>query len=46
MGLHYFTFMGKNLENEKKLTPIWIMNSMNNVSIFNDSVTMNSVLSE
>ena len=25
MGLHYLTFMGGNLENKKKLTPVWII---------------------
>ena len=43
-------FMGRNLGNKKKLTPVRIMNSvslnnkniMNNIGIFNDSVTMNS----
>ena len=52
MGLHYLTFMGRKLENKKKLTPVRIMNSasinskniVNNVSIFNDSVVMTSIL--
>jgi hypothetical protein len=29
MGVHYITFMGRNLENGKKLTPVWNMNSAN-----------------
>ena len=48
MGLHYLIFMGRNLENRKKLTPTRIMNSanmhstniVNNVGVFNDSVAI------
>ena len=43
MGLHYFIFMGRNLENRKKLILVQIMNSkniMNSVGIFSDSVVM------
>ena len=54
MGLRYLTFMGRNLEFMKKLTPIQIMNSaimisikiMNDVSFSNDSATMISILGE
>ena len=54
MDLHHFTFMERNLENEKKLTPVKIMNNtgmnskniMNNVNIFNDSVAMNNIYKE
>ena len=37
MSLDYLIFMGRNLENKKKLTPIQIMNSvgMNNMTIVN-----------
>ena len=43
MGLHYLTFMGRNLENSKKLMLVRTMNSaslnsqniMNSVGIFN-----------
>ena len=43
MGFHYLTFMGRNLESRKKLTPVRLMNSaglnnkniMNSVGIFN-----------
>lgn len=53
MALHYLTFMGKSLENKKKLMPKWIMNNVglnainivDNVSIFSDSAIMNSILS-
>ena len=53
-GLHYLTFMGRNLENRKKLTPIQIIysvdmnskNIMNNVVIFSGSVAMNSISNE
>ena len=48
MGLHYVTFMGRNLKNKKKLTPVWITNStglnskkiVNTVGNFNDSSTI------
>ena len=48
------TWAAKNLENKKKLTPMWIMNSVdvfsenivNNVSIFSDDVAMNSIFIE
>ena len=49
MDLHYLIFMGRNLENIKKLTPARIMNSKNIVNkadVFNESVAMNSVFSE
>ena len=49
MDLHYLIFMGRNLENIKKLTPARIMNSkniVNNADVFNESVAMNSVFSE
>jgi len=38
MGLHNLIFMGRNLDYKKKLTPVWIMNSlgMDNMSIVND----------
>ena len=39
MDLHYLTYMGRNLENRKKLTPVWIMNSAN----MNNNNIMNSV---
>ena len=50
MGLHYHTFMGWNLEDRKKLTPVWIMNSggfnnkniVKSVGVFNISVALNS----
>ena len=48
-GLHYHTFIGRNLENKKKLTPVRIMKTMdivNYIGIFNDSVVMNSIFSE
>ena len=48
---HYLTFMGRNLENRKKLTLVRITssvgminkNSVNSVSIFIESVTMNNI---
>ena len=55
MGLHYLTFMGRNLIiNTKKLTLVQIMNNaclssktiMNNVGVFNDSVVINRNLGE
>ena len=54
IGLHYPTFMGRNLDNKTKLTPIRIMNSvdmnskniMNSGGIFSDSVAMISISSE
>ena len=38
MGLHYLTFLRGNLNNRKKLTLVWIMNSvgMNNMNIANN----------
>jgi len=39
MGLQYLIFMGRSLENKKKLTLVRIMN---NVNIFKDSVAMSS----
>ena len=41
MGLHDFTFMRRNSQNKKKLTPLRIMNI---VSIFNDSVAIDGKL--
>ena len=54
MGLHYLTFMGRNLENKKKLMLVQITNSasmnskniVNRVGIFNDFVARNSILRE
>ena len=54
MGLHYLTFMGRNLENRKKLTLVRIMNCVgmnskdivNNVEVFSGSVVMNSIFNE
>ena len=51
MALHYLTFMGRKLENRKKLTPVQIMNSagmniVNNIGIFNRSASKNSILNE
>lgn len=51
MGLHYLTFLLRNLENRKKLTLVQIMNNagfnnkniVNNDSIFNDSVVINNI---
>ena len=51
MDVHYLTFMGRNLENKKKMMPIQRMNSVginnknivNSVNIFNVSVAMNSI---
>ena len=54
MGIHYLTFMGRNLEYKKKLMLVQIMNnagmnSMNIVSsggIFGDNATMNDSFNE
>lgn len=54
MSFHYLTVMGRDFENEKKLTPIQILNItsvnsqniVNNIGIFNDSATMNSIVNE
>jgi len=54
MGLHYLTFMGRNLENRKKLMFIQIMenafmnlmNIVNSVGSFSDSVAMNNIFNE
>ena len=54
MGLHYVTFMGRHLENMKKLTSIRIMNSasmnskniMNSVGIFNVNGFINNIFNE
>ena len=52
---YYLTFMGRNLENRKNMTPIQIimnsvgLNSMNivhNVGIINDNFAMNNILIE
>ena len=52
MGLHYLTFMGRNLDSKKKLTQVWVVNSvgMNNMNIVNSvgivniyNVVMNSM---
>ena len=48
MGLHYLTFMGRNLENKKKLTPVCIMNcaGLNSKIIMNSAgIFINSALS-
>ena len=50
MGLHYLTFMGRKIENRKKLTFVRMMNSVNlisknnknSVGVFEYSVAMNS----
>lgn len=50
----HMTWAAKNLENKKKLTPMWIMNSVdvfsenivNNVGTFSDDVAMNSIFIE
>jgi hypothetical protein len=50
MGLHYLTFMERNLENKKELTLIWIMNCVNmiirnivnNANVSKDHATMNN----
>ena len=50
MDFHYLTFMGRNLENRKKLMPVRIMNNanmnneniVNSVGMFNDSYAPNS----
>ena len=47
MGLHYLTFMRRNMESIKKLTPSRRMNSkniVNSVAIVRDSVAMNCTL--
>ena len=46
MGLHYLTFMGRNLDKKKKLALVWIVNSANintmkNASIFSEYPKMN-----
>ena len=55
MDLHSLTFMGRNIENKKKLMLLGLMNSvhmlnsksiMNSVGIFSDSATMNSNFNE
>jgi hypothetical protein len=54
MSLHYLTFMGRNLENKKKLTSEWMKNSANmnskiiviSVGIITGSTDMNSISSE
>ena len=54
MGLHYLTFMLRNLENRKKLTFVRLMNNVslnsknivNSVGIFSDSVAMNIIFKE
>ena len=51
MGLHYLTFMKRNLENKRKLTPVVIMNNVglyceffvNNVNLFNDIKFINYI---
>ena len=50
MGLHYLSFMGRNLDNRKKLRLVRIMNNagmnskiiVNNVGIFSDSGAVNN----
>lgn len=52
MGLHYFTYMGRDLENKRKWTKVQIINNanmnskniVNSVNIFSDSGAMNSIL--
>ena len=52
MGLHYLTFIGRNLENRKKSTPMQIMNKasinskniVNIVGIFKYIIVIDSVL--
>ena len=46
MGLHYLTFMGRNLENKKKLMPVRIMNSaaLNSENIVISASIFNVVL--
>ena len=54
MGLHYLTFMGRNLRDRKKLMLVQMMNSVNmntknsvnSVSMVNDSDSINSIFSE
>ena len=54
MGIHYLTFMGRNLENKKKFMLVQIMNNavMNNMNIvssggiFGDNATMNDSFNE
>ena len=54
MDLHYLSFMGRNLKNNKKLTLVQITNNVdmnikivvNNVGIFSDSGAINNILSE
>jgi hypothetical protein len=54
MDLHYFTFMGRNLENRIKLMSIRIMNSLgmnnmnivHNVNICSGSVVVNSIIND
>ena len=54
MHIHYLTFMGRNLENKKKWTPIWMLNSacmnskyiVNNVGICNQGVATSSISNE
>ena len=54
MDLHYLTLMGRNLENNKKLTPVQIMNCVvmnsknvvNIADVFSDCVAIHSILSE
>ena len=54
MGLHYLTFMGRNLKNRKKLMLVHIMNSVslnsknivNGVGILNESVVINNIFME
>jgi hypothetical protein len=49
MHLQYLTFMGRNLENRKKLKPIWITisvglnseNIVNSVDLFNGGIVIN-----
>ena len=54
MDVQYLIFMGRNLENKKKLMPLQIMNIAgmkskniaNSVNIFSDNVVMTSTFNE
>ena len=54
MGLHYLTFVGRNLENRKNLIMVQIMNSasfnskniLNSVGMFNDIDIINNKFME
>ena len=54
MTLHYLTFMGRDLENRKKLTLVRMMNCvgmnskhiLNNVGISNDSTAVKNIFKD